>query len=88
MFKTFTNDDSLRFLYGEMELFEQICFEAALTNDKDLYKEFVKLKETVELLDTLPVFSPANFSLKLIKSFNFSFENLRLKHGNFHNYLN
>jgi hypothetical protein len=88
MFKTFTKEDSLRYLYGEMELFEQFRFKIALESDSALRVDFYKLKEIVCLLNTNFNSDPSLVSISLIKSFASSFEFFRTKFGNFDQILN
>ena len=70
MFKTFTQNDLIRFLYNEMNSEESILLIEALVNNSDLYDVYFKLKSSMNLLDSGPLLlTPSNFSLAKIKSY-------------------
>lgn len=64
MFKTFTQNDLIRFLYNEMTLEETILLREALLNDSDLCDTYYELKSSMNLLDSEQLLlSLSNFSL-------------------------
>lgn len=70
MYKTFTQNDLIRFLYNEMTSEESILLREALLNDSDLFEAYYELKSSMNLLDSEPLLlTPSNFSLTNIKSF-------------------
>lgn len=70
MYKTFTQNDLIRFLYKEMTSEESILLREALLNDSDLFDTYYELKSSMNLLDSEPfLLTPSNFSLANIKSF-------------------
>ena len=70
MYKTFTKNDIIRFLYNEMTSEELISFKEAILNDSDLSDTYYELKSSMNLLDSEPLlFIPSNFSLAKIKSY-------------------
>ena len=70
MFKTFTQNDLIRFLYNEMNSEESILLREALVNNSDLYDAYFELKSSMNLLDSEPLLlTPSNFSLANIKSY-------------------
>tara|TARA_B100000963_G_scaffold142997_1_gene124491 strand:- start:129 stop:401 length:273 start_codon:yes stop_codon:yes gene_type:complete len=70
MYKTFTQNDLIRFLYGEMTSEESIFLREALLNDSDLCDTYYELKSSIKLLDSEPLLlTLSNFSLLKIKSF-------------------
>ena len=70
MYKTFTQNDLIRFLYNEMTSEESILFREALLNDSDLCDTYYELKSSIKLLDSEPLLlTLSNFSLLKIKSF-------------------
>ena len=68
MYKTFTQNDLIRFLYNEMTSEESILLRDALLNDSNLCAAYYELKSSLNLLDSEPL-SPSNFSLAKIKSY-------------------
>ena len=70
MYKTFTQNDLIRFLYNEMSSDESILLREVLVNDSDLYDTYNELKLSMTLLDSEPLLlTPSNFSLAKIKSY-------------------
>ena len=70
MYKTFTQNDLIRFLYNEMTSEESILLRDALLNDSNLCAAYYELKSSMNLLDSEPLLlSPSNFSLEKIKSY-------------------
>ena len=72
MYKTFTKNDLIRFLYNEMTLEESILLREVLLNDSDLCDTYYELKSSMNLLDSEPflfLLTPSNFSLANIKSY-------------------
>ena len=70
MYKTFTQNDLIRFLYNEMTSEESILLREALLNDSDLCDTYYQLKSSMNLLDSEPLLlTPSNFSLAYIKSY-------------------
>ncbi|WP_422361236.1 hypothetical protein [Reichenbachiella sp.] len=69
MITTFTENDLLRYLYGESTENEKTDIENALVCDSELEAKFFDLKLDSSLLDGL-FFDPTDFSLD--KIFNFS----------------
>ena len=70
MYKTFTQNDLIRFLYKEMTSEESILLREALLNDSDLFDTYYELKSSMNLLDSEPfLLTPSNFRLANIKSF-------------------
>ena len=70
MFKTFTQNDLIRFLYNEMNLEESILLREALLNGSDLCDTYYELKSSMNLLDSEQLLlSLSNFSLAKIKSY-------------------
>ena len=70
MYKTFTKNDIIRFLYNEMTSEELISFKEAILNDSDLSNTYYELKSSMKLLDSEPILlTPSNFNIINIKSF-------------------
>jgi len=69
MYKTFTQNDIIRFLYNEMTSEESILFREALLDDSNLCDIYLELKSSMNLLDSDPLLVPSDFSLVKIKSF-------------------
>ncbi len=69
MITTFTENDLLRYMYGESSDNEKTDIENALVCDSELEAKFFDLKLDSSLLDGL-LFDPADFTLD--KIFNFS----------------
>ena len=70
MYKTFTHNDLLRYLYGEMDNNEALMLKDALHIDANLKDSLVELKSTINSVDSL-LFStsPSDFTVSKIKSF-------------------
>lgn len=70
MNKTFTKNDIIRFIYGEMEGEEAILFEQTLSTNDDLNSTYCALKNTSDLIVN---FSAPNhvsdFTLLKLRSF-------------------
>ncbi|MDG1917616.1 MAG: hypothetical protein P8I29_07405 [Flavobacteriales bacterium] len=70
MYKTFTQNDLIRFLYNEMNSEESILLKDALLNDAELCATYHKLKSSMDLLDAERYsLTPSDFSLAKIKSY-------------------
>ncbi len=70
MYKTFTKNDLIRFLYNEMTLEESILLREVLLYDSDLCDTYYELKSSMNLLYSEPLLlTPSNFSLANIKSY-------------------
>ena len=70
MYKTFTQNDLIRYLYNEMTSEESILLSDALLNDSVLCDTYYKLKSLMKLLDSESLLlTPSNFSLANIKSY-------------------
>ena len=70
MYKTFTQNDLIRFLYNEMASEESILLIEALLNDSDLCDTSYEVKSSMNLWDYKQVLlTPSNFSLANIKSY-------------------
>ena len=70
MYKTFTKNDIIRFLYNEMTSEELISFKEAILNDSDLSDTYYELKSSINILDSEPLLLKlSNFSLAKIKSY-------------------
>lgn len=73
MITTFTENDLLRYLYGESSENEKANIENALVCDSELEARFCDLKLDSTLLDGL-FFDPADFTLDKIFSFSTNYE--------------
>ena len=70
MYKTFTQNDIIRFLYGEMDKSEAELLKQALRNDTDLMFSFLNFKETLSHLERDRFKTSAStLTLAKIKSF-------------------
>jgi len=70
MYKTFTQNDLLRYLYGEMEQNEVRMLEETLRFNDDLNNSYIDLRQTIDSLDSF--FHKTNsstFTIAKIKSF-------------------
>ena len=68
MHKTFTNEDLLRYLYGEMNREERQELRSVILEDNTLQAEFLALKEAKECLNKGRV-SPSVFAFNNIMSY-------------------
>ena len=59
MYKTFTQNDLIRFLYNEMTSEESLLLQDALINDLDLCAAYYELKSSIDLLIILSLNSIA-----------------------------
>lgn len=73
MITTFTENDLLRYLYGESSENEKTDIENAIVCDSELEAKFFDLKLDSSLLDGL-FFDPTDFSLDKIFSFSSKYE--------------
>lgn len=73
MITTFTENDLLRYLYGESSDNEKTDIENALVCDSELEAKFFDLKLDSSLLDGL-FFDPADFTLDKIFSFSANYD--------------
>ena len=70
MNKTFTQDDIIRFIYGEMNQEESVLFKSSLQSDSKLNESYHSLKNTMEMIDSLSVpSSVSDFTILKLKSF-------------------
>ena len=68
MHKTFTKEDLLRYLYGEMNREERQELRSVILEDNTLQAEFLALKEAKECLNKGRV-SPSAFAVNNIMSY-------------------
>ncbi len=68
MHKTFTKEDLLRYLYGEMNHEERQELRSLILEDNTLQSEFLELKEAKECLNKVRV-SPSIFAVNNIMSY-------------------
>ena len=68
MHKTFTKEDLLRYLYGEMNREERQELRSVILEDNTLQAEFLALKEAKECLNKGRV-SPSTFAVNNIMSY-------------------
>ena len=68
MHKTFTKEDLLRYLYGEMNREERQELRSVFSDDNILHAEFLALKEAKECLNKGRV-SPSAFAINNIMSY-------------------
>ena len=68
MHKTFTKEDLLRYLYGEMNREERQELRSVILEDNTLQAEFLALKEAKECLKKGRV-SPSTFAVNNIMSY-------------------
>jgi len=73
MITTFTENDLLRYLYGESTDNEKTSIENALVCDSELEAKYFDLKLDSSLLDGL-LFDPADFTLDKIFSFSCNYQ--------------
>lgn len=88
MFKTFTQEDSLRYIYNEMENEEKMLFEHKLSSDSSFFQSYLELKETITFIDSIPLFEPSHFSTALIKSMSSSYHRCKIDSVEFDHFLN
>lgn len=70
MYKTFTQNDLLRYLYGEMDNKEVLMLKETLRFDDDLNNSFIELKQTINSVDSfLYNTTTSDFTIAKIKSF-------------------
>ena len=63
MTKTFTENDLLKFLYGELNYQQKIELQRELLTDQNLQDELNELKEAVSLLDEAN-YKPSNRAIQ------------------------
>ena len=68
MHRTFTKEDLLRYLYGEMNREERQELRSVILEDNTLQSEFLALKEAKECLNKGRV-SPSKFAVNNIMSY-------------------
>jgi len=88
MFKTFTQEDSLRYIYNEMESEEKVLFEHKLISDPSFFHTYLEFKETISFIDSISSFEPSSLSIALIKSMSSSFQLSKTSSGEFDCFLN
>ncbi len=70
MYKTFTHNDLVRYLYGEMDNNEAIMLKKKLRFDDDLNASYINLKKTINSIDSLVYkTNSSEFTIAKIKSF-------------------
>ncbi len=70
MYKTFTHNDLVRYLYGEMDDNEAIMLKKTLRFDDDLNASYINLKKTINSIDSLVYkTNSSEFTIAKIKSF-------------------
>jgi len=70
MYKTFTHNDLVRYLYGEMDNNEAIMLKKTLRFDDDLNASYINLKKTINSIDSLVYkTNSSEFTIAKIKSF-------------------
>ena len=72
MIKTFTEDDLIRYVYGESSETEKTEIENAVICDNDLEEKLISLRYETNRLDTL-TYQPSTLSVKKIMDFSASF---------------
>lgn len=88
MFKTFTQDDSLRYIYNEMENDEKMLFEQKLKSDLTFFQNYLEIKEAISFIDSTPLFDPSSFSIAVIRSMSTSFHLCKTDRAEFDHFLN
>ena len=88
MLKTFTQDDSLRYIYNEMKNEEKLLFEYKLISDFSFFQDFLNLHETISFIDYTLLLEPSTYSLAVIRSMNSSFQICETQFGKFELFLN
>lgn len=88
MFKTFTQEDSLRYIYDEMENEEKVLFEHKLISDSSFFQCYLELKETIAFIDSTSLFEPSPLSLALIKSMSVGYQRCKIDTVEFDSFLN
>lgn len=68
MYKTFTKEDLLRYLYDEMNLEERKQLRSFILDDNKLQADFLELKEAKECLKKIQL-SPSIFAQSNIMSY-------------------
>lgn len=68
MQQTFTQEDLIRYVYGETSPEEFSAISKALDSDFDLFNEYVILKKSLELLDQLRM-EPNETSVNIIMEY-------------------
>ena len=70
MYKTFTHNDLVRYLYGEMDNNEAIMLKKTLRFDDDLNASYINLKKTINSIYSLVYkTNSSEFTIAKIKSF-------------------
>jgi hypothetical protein len=70
MYITFTHNDLVRYLYGEMDNNEAIMLKKTLRFDDDLNASYINLKKTINSIDSLVYkTNSSEFTIAKIKSF-------------------
>lgn len=88
MFKTFTQEDSLRYIYNEMDNEEKVLFEHKLTSDSSFFQNYLELKETIIFIDSTSLFEPSSLSIALIKSMSAGYQRCKINSVEFDSFLN
>tara|TARA_B100000900_G_scaffold394391_1_gene391770 strand:+ start:406 stop:678 length:273 start_codon:yes stop_codon:yes gene_type:complete len=70
MYKTFTHNDLVRYLYGEMDNNEAIMLKKTLCFDDDLNASYINLNKTINSIDSLVYkTNSSELTIAKIKSF-------------------
>lgn len=69
MMQTYTDQDLIRFIYKEVDVFEHFEMDYAIRNDENLKEEFNSLKETAEMLPSFS-YNPSNECIMNILNYN------------------
>ena len=68
MIKTFTEDDLIRYVYGETSKHETLEIENAVICDPELEDQLINLKSTMEHLNDMSI-APSDVSVKKVLNF-------------------
>ncbi len=79
MYKTFTQNDLVRFLYGEMNAEESRMLQFRALEDNHLRDELLDLKEAFDLVGFAKTEKPSRLSELLIISYANSYSVIKLK---------
>ena len=78
MYKTFTQNDLVRFLYGEMNTEESKMLQLRVLADKYLMDELLELQEAFDIIDLAKAEKPSRLSEMLVISYANSYSVLKL----------
>jgi len=89
MHKTFTQNDLVRFLYGEMNTEESKMLQFRILEDECLRDELLDLKQTFDLVNSATKPNPSRLSELLIASYASSYSVVKIKnHNDFDDFAN